>query len=120
MVLELTLEFLQRARKLAQNLLGSDSDLSTSRLPTLPDISSDLFHHASSSEALPLDGLSSQPKRQATAERTLAETSVEAAAMVTADVREMVAAMAAGIAMAIASMTAVGTTMATANNSCVE
>ena len=64
---------------------------------------------------LPLTGcLRRKPKRQATAERTLAETSVEAAAMMTAEAREMVAAMAAANAAAMASTTAVAAAMATA------
>jgi hypothetical protein len=74
---------LQRARKLAQNLL----DLSTML----------------SSKASRLDGLSSlQAQASGDAERALAEMSVEAAAMVTVEARAMAAAMAAANAMAMA------------------
>ena len=69
----------------------------------------------------PLMGcLCHKPKRQATAERLLAETSVEAAAMMTAEAREMVAAMAAANAAAMASTMAVAAAIATASDSCVE
>ena len=82
------------------------------------------FLHAStsSSKAPHLDGLSS-PQAQASgdAERALAETSVEAAAMVTVEVSAMAAAMAAAKnATAMAAMMAVAAAMATASDSCVE
>ena len=81
------------------------------------------FLHAStsSSKAPHLDGLSS-PQAQASgdAERALAETSVEAAAMVTVEARAMAAVMAAANATATAATTAVAAAMATASDGCVE
>ena len=74
-----------------------------------------------SSKALRLDGLSSpQAEASGDAERALAETSVEAAAMVTAEARAMAAAMAARNAAATAATTAVAVTITTASDSCVE
>ena len=74
-VLELSQYFFQRARKLAQDPhTPTLSQVVTSRLPTPTHISRPLhLHHASSSEALRLDGLSS-PQAQASgdAERALA------------------------------------------------
>ena len=102
-VFELTLEFFAVRQK------------TCSKLATSP------LHHASSSKASRLDGLSS-PQAQASvdAERALAETSVEAAAMVTVEVSAMAAAMAAAKnATAMAAMMAVAAAMATASDSCV-
>ena len=74
-----------------------------------------------SSKASRLDGLSSlQAQASGDAERALAETSVEAAAMVTVEARAMAAAMAAANATAMAAMTAVAAAMATASDRWVE
>ena len=117
MVLELTLDFFAARQKTFNR---PDRPKHPTWLRPLLRISRPLYH-ASSSKASRLDRLlSPQAPAAGDAERALAETSVEAAAMVTAEARAMAAAMAAVNATVTAAKTAVAAAMATASDSWVE